>query len=468
MESSARHDDGEAYFLGWLDREPVSRRGRVLLVATAAALVWFWLPALSTVFVLVSFLGSPFAHPGPWVLLRHVLTGGIIAFAVGALAGAAFRRLKWLAGPVLLAIPLVTALLVALLNPGRIAPGTGQAVVRYSVGLSMQSAVYLGALFLLSALGGAVSSRLFRRLPLGVATNVALAWVGAAAITMAAVLWQTRSGFPKGTYEAWSLTDVALWGLQYGVYFVSGLWLGWALRRRPWVAATAPAAMAAFRVAAGQFRIIMPGVLATVLANTSFVLTCGVVAAVGGWLGGMLARQRPWWKLLEPVLVFGGAMVTVVVVTTVLVGSEAAGVSSAIESPVPNGEVVLLVKGKAIGALILTTQSVTPERVSYTWHYRTDGGGTFHAAEAGRFQSGQAKDATRISFGPFSVGWSAHDDHSGYLYYPRMPGEPVTADDVRICVTRERDLEQIDAFDPKWIFRASSSDPGRRLGRGGP
>jgi hypothetical protein len=144
------------------------------------------------------------------------------------------------------------------------------------------------------------------------------------------------------------------------------------------------------------------------------------------------------------------------------------GMSSAIQPPVSDGDIVLVQKGRAIAAVVLTKQTASPEQVSYRWYYRTDGGGTFRANEAGKYRSGHATDADGFRFGPFAVPWSVHTDGSGYLYYTRHPGSLARSDDLRICATHERDLEKINALDRKWVFKRSPADPGRRLGTGPP
>ncbi len=142
---------------------------------------------------------------------------------------------------------------------------------------------------------------------------------------------------------------------------------------------------------------------------------------------------------------------------------------SAVEPPISDGTIVLVRKGAAYGAFIPRNQKMTPETVEYDWYYRTDGKGTFKAAESPSFKSGKGGGVEGvgildIKFGPFSIWWTGHTTGKGFIYYDRSPDQRVRPDGLRICVTGETDMETIDATDSKWVYKGSPSDPGHRLG----
>jgi hypothetical protein len=133
------------------------------------------------------------------------------------------------------------------------------------------------------------------------------------------------------------------------------------------------------------------------------------------------------------------------------------------DDPVSDGAVVLLREGDRYGAFILTSQNQSPETVGYQWYYRPDGQGRFTETD-GNVQTGSGSGPP-ISFGSFTVQWSIHTANSGWLYYPKTPGDEISDADFRICVTDESDISQVDACDPKWTYKASPIDPGIPGGR---
>ncbi|MHB1001572.1 MAG: hypothetical protein ACYC27_20215 [Armatimonadota bacterium] len=132
---------------------------------------------------------------------------------------------------------------------------------------------------------------------------------------------------------------------------------------------------------------------------------------------------------------------------------------SAIESPVNNGDIVLVKKGNIYGAFIPGNQEMEPETLDYDWYYRTDGKGTFRSSESSEFKHGNGKGAP-IKFGAFTIGWSGNMKGKGFIYYKHENGGRVSPDDIRICVTGETDIEKIDAADGRWLYRASTTDRG--------
>ncbi len=134
------------------------------------------------------------------------------------------------------------------------------------------------------------------------------------------------------------------------------------------------------------------------------------------------------------------------------------GVNSAMDAPVSDGVVVLVRKGNQYGAFVTSPRSSSLEVVSYKWSFRSDGCGRLDASDP-QVQSGEATDVP-IQFGPFLVAWSAHTITSGWLYYEKTPGDPIAPVDLRICVTDETDIRNVDACDRKWIYKASTVDAG--------
>jgi len=170
-----------------------------------------------------------------------------------------------------------------------------------------------------------------------------------------------------------------------------------------------------------------------------------------------------WGKSVLPLLMIGA-----LAINGCSIGPKQCGV----RPPVSDGVVVLAKRGKSYGALIPRKQRLLPDSLEYEWYYRSDGKGTFRLQERGSFRQGvgrgipdRSKPGLAIRFGPFFIGWSGHTDGEGFLYYDRCAGERVSPDDLRLCVTKETDIQRIDATDPKWLYKASPVDPGVRASR---
>jgi hypothetical protein len=133
-------------------------------------------------------------------------------------------------------------------------------------------------------------------------------------------------------------------------------------------------------------------------------------------------------------------------------------------------QIVLLRKGpKCYGAFIAGDQISDPDNIEFKWYFRTDGKGSFKRSEMAKYKSGtgvlEGDDDVPwgvAHFGPFKMGWSGCQNGSGWIYYPKFPEETVLPNDVRICLTKERDLGKINATDLKWVYKAYSDDPGIR------
>lgn len=165
------------------------------------------------------------------------------------------------------------------------------------------------------------------------------------------------------------------------------------------------------------------------------------------------------------------AWILMLIFSTLLVGGCTIGPRKiAVNTPIHNGQIVLLRKGtNCYGVFIPIRQRMQPEQLQCTWYYRTDGKGTFKSSESAQYKSGSGGDGSdsatpygELRFGPFSLGWSGNEDGQGYIYYSHFEGESVSPNDERICVTNETDIEKIDATDPKWVYKGSPTDPGIR------
>ncbi|MFN7141819.1 MAG: hypothetical protein ACK4UN_21065 [Limisphaerales bacterium] len=135
------------------------------------------------------------------------------------------------------------------------------------------------------------------------------------------------------------------------------------------------------------------------------------------------------------------------------------GQSSANETPVSDGQIVLLKRTNEIAAFILKNQRPRPEETDFTWFYRSDGNGTFAPGDPA-VTSGTATNATAVSFSTFSVGWSIHTDGMGWVYFSTLPTEFSKTADFAMCVTSETNLAAINANDRRWKYR---SRPGVNL-----
>jgi hypothetical protein len=132
------------------------------------------------------------------------------------------------------------------------------------------------------------------------------------------------------------------------------------------------------------------------------------------------------------------------------------GQSSANETPVADGQVVLVKNGKEVGAFILRNQQFNPEVTDYQWYLRNDGKGTFHEDDAA-VTNGVVTSATKISFGTFAIEWSGHSNRSGWVYFSKPPGDFKTAAKFEMCVTTETNVTAVNAHDSRWRYREKPS-----------
>jgi len=479
--------------LASLDERPPTRGGAVLLLLTSAL---FALCFLATGlfesyarWVTVVSAGPSHFPVGP----AHLETRRLIGYAIfslvpGALSGAAVRRLKWLVAAGVIALPLAANSLawIALTRHGFPVQAGSAETIRLQLRFGAAAGAYLACVLVLGGLGGLASPWIFRRVRLSLTAVSALGWVGSAWLHQWS-FWAIIKLFPNGyggglILGAFLPIEVARDALPY---LLPAACMVWATRGRGlWIATLVVGASAVFGVAFGGVHIITGNSFKDSLELVRWALNGIASAAAGAWLAVALLRSQSWARLARDAVIVAGIIAVAGWVgwftekqpsgfryhptsRQVREGGRT-GISTAVQPPVKDREIVLLIKGDTIGAVIPTKQTTTPERISYDWYYRTDGGGTFRPADEMKYRSGHTRNAKSISFGPFSVWWSGHDEGSGYLYYEDFPGYPISKNDIRMCVTHEWDLRRIDAFDRRWVFKGSPSDPGMRLTRRAP
>jgi hypothetical protein len=128
------------------------------------------------------------------------------------------------------------------------------------------------------------------------------------------------------------------------------------------------------------------------------------------------------------------------------------GQSSANESPVPDGRIVLLKRTNEVAAFVLKNQRMSPERTDFHWYYRSDGKGTFPIGDPA-VSSGFVSNASKVAFSTFAVEWSISTDRMGWVYFSSSPVDLGNAADFVMCVTAETNLAAIDANNHSWNFR---------------
>jgi hypothetical protein len=148
-------------------------------------------------------------------------------------------------------------------------------------------------------------------------------------------------------------------------------------------------------------------------------------------------------------------------ISTVLIAASAVcsckdarrGQSSANESAVPDGQVVLLKRNNEVAAFVLQNQRMKPEQTDYYWFYRSDAGGTFRLGDPA-LSVGFVSNATQVSFSTFAVQWSINTTGVGWVYFSAGPTDFGKAAAYVMCVTGETNLAAIDANDGRWRYRA--------------
>ena len=139
------------------------------------------------------------------------------------------------------------------------------------------------------------------------------------------------------------------------------------------------------------------------------------------------------------------------------------GISSAVPGPVPSGVIVFVrrvppdLQQVSYGAFILTSQTSDPERVSYRWYFRSDASGVLDSKD-GVVRSGEEHDQKEVKFGPFKISWSGSSEGAGYVYYDNFADMPADRHTTYLCVTTEKDLNGINAADPRWVYKFSPAE----------
>jgi hypothetical protein len=132
------------------------------------------------------------------------------------------------------------------------------------------------------------------------------------------------------------------------------------------------------------------------------------------------------------------------------------GISSAYPNPIADSRVVLVRKSGKYGAFILRNQSIEPERAEYEWWYQADGSGKLNKS-LNTVSTGQGV-TPRIRFMDFDISWSGNTESQGWIYYEHSPGDKVAHDELHICITELKTVDDLDAADPKWHYKATPVD----------
>lgn len=306
--------------LAGLDREPPTRGGAFFLLVTAA-LLWFCLRYS----LLHRFLLPVFSGPAASRLARDLgrfepgqfVANILLALAVGALSGAAVRRLKWLVAPcIILAIASGEGLLWLAFPHRPTALYSGLTLVGYQFRIGGVAILHLVSVLAFAGLGGALSSAVFRRLQTSVVAAGALAWV---VVTASWLLfhWLWSTQFPASEFGArpWDIRSVSWELAQVLPYLVAAIWLVWATGGRGlWTAALITGGFAAFQVLTGGYQIITGNALKDFLESLQWTLRALAVASVGAWLGVLLLGVQRSRTILRDVIIIVGIVVAVAVV----------------------------------------------------------------------------------------------------------------------------------------------------------
>lgn len=119
----------------------------------------------------------------------------------------------------------------------------------------------------------------------------------------------------------------------------------------------------------------------------------------------------------------------------------------------PMEQVVLVRKGRAVGAFIASAPTSIPGPATYRWIWRGDGGGVLSEREEACTSGKGRITHDRVAFGPFVLYVTDYYDGRVKLTYPRGPGEPDRPDDVSFAVTTERTWDNLNALDNRFEYR---------------
>ena len=129
------------------------------------------------------------------------------------------------------------------------------------------------------------------------------------------------------------------------------------------------------------------------------------------------------------------------------------GQSSANESPVPDGRIVLLKRKNEVAAFVLKNQRMVPEQTDFEWYYRADGNSRFPIGDPA-VSHGFVSNASQVVFATFAVQWSINTDRMGWVYFSSSPIDLGKDADFVMCVTTETNVAAVDANGPAWNYRA--------------
>lgn len=132
------------------------------------------------------------------------------------------------------------------------------------------------------------------------------------------------------------------------------------------------------------------------------------------------------------------------------------GQSAAHETPVADGQIVLVRRTNEVGGFILRNQKSSPEQTDYIWFYRSDGKGRLSPGDPA-VSTGIVSNAAKVSFASFSIGWSIRNEGKGWVYFSALPTQLGKAADYEMCVTTETNAATIDANDRRWKYRSRPS-----------
>jgi len=282
-----------------LDEPALTRRGAAFVLVTAALLTLMWMTgAITRLFLAITFSGpeaARFARHAPSLPLDRLLGNMLIAFAVGALSGAAVRRLKWLAGPCVI---IVVACASGLLWLGPSLRGVpisthSDTLVHYHFRTGAMALVLLAGALLTAALGGTLAQRIVRRVSLRLGTSGALAWV-AVVVLWSAFQFAWISLSQGKAYTDWDLIGTTGKLAPTAPFFLAAAWLLWTSGLGFWPTALIVGGAAVFQIVFGGVQIITGNSMKDVFEGAHWALRGLAAASAGAWVAAAaLRREKP-------------------------------------------------------------------------------------------------------------------------------------------------------------------------------
>jgi hypothetical protein len=281
-----------------LDRAPLTRRGTVFLLITSCLFALSWLSARLAESIFAVVPGAQDLRPAP--ILPPVSTGWIIgdmilAVAAGALAGAAVRRLRWLAGTAVIAIATAVSACVwyGIAHHG-LPVSFGSSNLAYpQLHVGAVAAFRIAGVLVFGAVGGLLSPHFLRRIPLGLMACGMLAWVGIAVLFTA--LLQLAVALQGGVVSGgvWSAVNTL-------PYALAAIWMVRAGGGRGmWIAALIAGGPAIFRLLFGGISLPVGSHLVHLLNSAHLALEGVAAAAAGAWVAVVLFGMDRSRRLLR-------------------------------------------------------------------------------------------------------------------------------------------------------------------------